>query len=355
MIKYKYRVKMENSLKISVIIPVYNGERHLAAALDSVLSQDVDIELIAVDDGSRDGSADILNRYALSDRRVKPIFLGENKGVAHARNLALSAACGEYIAFCDSDDTVPDGAYRELLSVASGRDVAIGSYCNVNENGAEGDYMPLTKRERSSVFLAVFSVSCLWNKIVRRDFILRNHLGFDTSMTIGEDVVFLAELVMRRPTYSVTDKLVYRHFQNAKSLVHTYTPDAFLKHIECRKRLLSICGGMREAQDFVYIDFSDFLKEFLMNMNIRDIPEAFSIYRDYMLRYDYYGSEALFERVVGIPKNSFLSCSATEFFKIMASIPPRERVLAEFESGGIGLIWIMKYFKAWIKYKLSKK
>ncbi len=346
---------MDKFYKISVIIPVYNAECHIAAALDSVLSQDADVEVIAVDDGSKDGSLAILNKYAARDSRVKPIFVGENMGVAHARNLALAAASGDYVAFCDADDTVPDGAYRELISAVSGRDVAIGAYCNVDERGTEGDYMPLTKRERSSVFLSVFSVSCLWNKLIRRDFLLKNRLSFDTSMTIGEDVVFLAELVMCRPSYAVTDKLVYRHFQNTASLVHTYTLDALKKHIECRKRLLSICGSMKEAEDFVYIDFSGFLKEFLMNMNIRDIPEAFSLYREHMLKYDYYGSEALFERVVGIPKNKFLSCPAGDYFKIMASIPPRERVLSEFKSGGIGLVWIMKYLWAWIKYKLSKK
>lgn len=344
---------MGKSYKLSVIIPVYNAEHYLSEALDSVLSQGVDIELIAVDDNSSDGSAEILRKYSLTDERVKPIFLPENKGVAHARNIALKEALGEYVAFCDADDTVPKGAYRELLSRASGRDMSIGAYCNADSDGNEGDCIPLSKGAKKSLFLSVFSVSCLWNKIIKRSFIIQNRLLFDESMRIGEDVVFLAELVMKRPSYAVTDKLVYRHRQHPSSLVHTYTLDAFLRHLECRKRLLSICGSIREAKDYVFIEFSGFLRDFLMNMNISDVQDAFPLYREHILKYDYYGSDELFERVVGIPKKIFLSANACEYFRALVATPPRERVLFEFENGRIGLFWIIKYIKAWTKYKLN--
>ena len=90
-----------------------------------------------------------------------------------------------------------------------------------------------------------------------------------------------------------------------------------------------------------------------MNINISDIEPAFSLYREHVLKYDYYGSDKLFERVVGIPRRIFVSASAAEYFRALASSVPRERVLFEFENGRIGLFWILKYIKAWTKYKLK--
>ncbi|MDR2156161.1 MAG: glycosyltransferase, partial [Clostridiales Family XIII bacterium] len=96
--------------QLSVVIPVYNVARYIGATLDSVLAQTfADIEVVAVDDGSSDGSKEILADYAARDGRVVPIFLGENGGSAHARKRGAEAASGAYILFVDGDDTLaPD-------------------------------------------------------------------------------------------------------------------------------------------------------------------------------------------------------------------------------------------------------
>ena len=92
-------------MKISVIMPVYNCERYLEAALQSVLTQSVsDLEIIAVEDCSTDSSREILLREAQKDARIRPICNERNVGVSAVRNIALQHATGEYIAFCDSDD-----------------------------------------------------------------------------------------------------------------------------------------------------------------------------------------------------------------------------------------------------------
>ena len=90
---------------ISVVMPVYNGEKFLAEAIDSILAQTyTDFEFIIVDDGSKDHSTEIINDYAKRDPRVRLVQLAENSGVASARNAGIAAARGKYIASMDSDD-----------------------------------------------------------------------------------------------------------------------------------------------------------------------------------------------------------------------------------------------------------
>jgi len=91
---------------VSVIVPVYNTERYLRRCIESILHQTYqNFELILVDDGSTDQSRNICSEYADLDKRIKLIHQ-KNRGVAAARNAALDVATGQYIAFCDSDDSL---------------------------------------------------------------------------------------------------------------------------------------------------------------------------------------------------------------------------------------------------------
>lgn len=104
--------------KVSVIIPVYNVEKYLGECLDSILGQTLkDIEVICVDDGSTDSSADILADYAAKDARVK-LFSSPHAGAFRARAVGVEAATGEYIYFMDADDLLDAGAFKELCALA---------------------------------------------------------------------------------------------------------------------------------------------------------------------------------------------------------------------------------------------
>lgn len=346
-------------MKISVIMPVYNCERYLEAAISSVLSQKgADIEIIAVEDCSRDRSADILRRLASEDSRIKAYFNETNLGVAAVRNRAIGYATGEYLAFCDSDDTVPDGAYSALLSVIGNRDIAVGGYDNLYDDGTLDGFCPVQKNERNSLFKSMFSVSCLWTKLIRREFVLEHGLKFDTDMKIGEDVVFLANLVMCSPTYAVTDALVYYHCHHdtshSRSLTHIYTLSAFELHIKCRRRVLEICAPLPEVRDYIYINFTPFISDFLLLMpGEEERKEAFSMYRDFLMEYEFSSSPELFMTLVGVPLEGFSEMSVDEYFEKRNAVLPREKVLREFQSGRIGLRWVVKYFIAWFRYKFK--
>lgn len=96
----------EGSPRVSVVMPVYNSKRYLGQAMCSVLEQSLgDLELLVVDDASTDGSRSVIAAMAQRDPRVVPVPLDRNGGPARARNLALSMARGQYVAFLDSDDS----------------------------------------------------------------------------------------------------------------------------------------------------------------------------------------------------------------------------------------------------------
>ena len=104
--------------KVSVIIPVYNVEKYLGECLDSILGQTLkDIEVLCIDDGSTDSSADILANYAAKDARVK-LFSSPHAGAFRARAVGVEAATGEYIYFMDADDLLDAGAFKELCALA---------------------------------------------------------------------------------------------------------------------------------------------------------------------------------------------------------------------------------------------
>ena len=106
--------------KVSIIVPIYNTKDYLSRCLESLLSQTLDdIEIIAVDDGSTDGSSEVVDRYALENSKIR-VFHLENGGVSKARNFGLKQARGEYIGFVDSDDYVSPSMYSELFSFAMG-------------------------------------------------------------------------------------------------------------------------------------------------------------------------------------------------------------------------------------------
>jgi glycosyltransferase involved in cell wall biosynthesis len=351
------------AVRISVIMPVYNCEQYLETALQSILSQSVrELEIIAVEDCSTDASRKLLLRAAEQDARIRVICNEKNLGVAAVRNVALEYATGEFIAFCDSDDIVPAGAYEALLGAIGDKDIAIGAFEDVLYRGAgapEREARPIEPHAKKSMFLSLFSVCCLWTKLIRASFIRENGLHFDEGMRIGEDVVFLANAATKSPTYAVTDGTVYWHcrYQSGsyRSLTHIYTLDAYRLHIECRRRLLEICKDIPECRDYVYLDFSWDAERYLhLLKNDEDIEAAFELFRDFMKEYDFSKRPLLFAAMTGVSYSDFLAVDAYRFFELQKECLPRERVAKEFDCGRIGLRWIIRYLKGWLRFKIKR-
>lgn len=113
---------------VSVIIPVYNAEKTVAEAIQSVLNQSyTDFELLLIDDGSKDASLDICKRYATQDRRIK-VSHKPNGGVSSARNMGLENARGEFIDFLDNDDCMYPEYLETMVNNIGDYDYLIASY-----------------------------------------------------------------------------------------------------------------------------------------------------------------------------------------------------------------------------------
>lgn len=347
-------------MKISVIMPVYNCENYIEAAVKSVLGGGVeDIELIAIDDCSGDRSWEILSSLADQDSRIRAYRHKQNTGVSAVRNEALALASGEYVAFCDSDDTVAPGGYSALLGAIGDSDIAVGAYEDLTDTGHTTP-CPINQAAKASPFLTLFAVCCLWTKLIRREFIVKNRLSFDQSVHIGEDVIFLANVAACHPTVKHTDECVYSHIYHdlapSASLTHIYTRAAFSEHITCRKRLLSICAeaGIDECPKYVFEYFSGDLDKYLFMINDRsERADAYREYLELLDMYDWTSRAELFRAIHGLYFSDMKEMTVDQYEARVASLTPRERVEAEFNAGIIGMRWILRYIKGWLKFKLK--
>ncbi len=216
-------------MKISVIIPVYNAEKNIQRCAESVLAQDMeDLELILVDDGSRDGSPALLDSLAAADRRVRVIHK-PNGGVSSARNRGLAEARGEYVQFADADDRLPMDSCKLLLREAesTGADMVIADFYrvvdeSVSRKGSIEKGGLLSRREYADEMLrspADLYYGALWNKLYRRSIIEAHGVRMDENISFSEDMIFNLEYLLHVKSVAVTKAPVYYYVMNRGSLV----------------------------------------------------------------------------------------------------------------------------------------
>ena len=187
-------------MKLSVIVPVYNVEKYLEKCLDSILIQEIkDMEIICVNDGSKDSSLEILKRYQKRDMRIQ-IIDKKNTGYGNSMNRGMALARGKYIAFVESDDFVVQGAFLELYNQAEilEADIVKGNYYLYDSKKDESILFenvrefPCRKiihgEEKSRTF---FLAPSIWSAIYRRDFLVDNEIFFlDTPGASYQDTSF---------------------------------------------------------------------------------------------------------------------------------------------------------------------
>ena len=189
-------------LKYSVIIPVYNVENYLPRCIDSLLAQNyVDLEILLIDNGSKDQSGQICEDYAAQFSNITAYHI-PNKGVSSARNFGLSKAKGEFICFVDADDYLVGNLFSDVESqLDSQLDLLVFSYYNsIEKNLSEIDrsakILPTEGKKDKSDFIALFQelwltdmMYTVWNKIYRKEFLEEHQIVFE-SYELGEDVRF---------------------------------------------------------------------------------------------------------------------------------------------------------------------
>ena len=217
--------------KLSIIVPVYNVAELIDATLTSVLSQSFrDFELILVDDGSTDGTKEMLETRYHDDHRIRLISQA-NAGPAVARNTGIEAALGHYILFLDSDDTLVDGALQTISDTIDrfGSDLVIFGFRIINVAGGT-DFVytyPETflaqKSDLASHFGTLYQSNLLnqvWNKAYRREFLQQSGCRF-SDYRYGEDRLFVFDLLPKCDSVYISEACLYNYFIRSKESLVT--------------------------------------------------------------------------------------------------------------------------------------
>lgn len=186
------------SPKLSVIVPVYNVEKYLDKCITSILGQTyTNIELILLDDGSRDGSGAICDKHAAADHRIRVIHK-PNSGVSRTRNIGLEMATGELVTFVDSDDYLAPDYFADMADalLASSSDLVMAGHTRIDADSTkEFSFIPkqfgIDQFPRLFSELKVQNSATVWGRIFRTEIICCNHMRFTEDMKLGEDAVFL--------------------------------------------------------------------------------------------------------------------------------------------------------------------
>jgi glycosyltransferase involved in cell wall biosynthesis len=232
-------MELNKAVSVSIIVPVYNVEQYLAKCLDSLIGQTLkNIEIILINDCSTDQSEDIIFKYQKIDSRIVYLKQKKNQGQGFARNYAIKEARGEYILFVDSDDYIALNAAEILYNKAKEQnlDILEANYYRV--------YPTHKKEQKNEVFSDIltgnqyfekipFTVGVIWNKLWRKEFILKNNLTFVKE--IFEDVIFISEatLVAKRVFRMEFSFYYYMIRENS-----TMTSKVTKKHIDSQLKLV---------------------------------------------------------------------------------------------------------------------
>jgi glycosyltransferase involved in cell wall biosynthesis len=205
--------------KVSVIVPIYNVEKYLEKCINSLLSQTLeDIQIILVNDGSKDNSGNIAKEYEKNNKDRVIYVEKENGGLSDARNYGLKYATGDFIAFLDSDDYIEKNAYEEMYNKAI-EENADYVECDFiwefpNKIRVDKQYPYKNKKEMLS-FVRVVA----WNKLIKRQLIIDNNLEFPKGLRY-EDIEFTYKLIPFINKFAYVDKPFIHYVQRKGSIAN---------------------------------------------------------------------------------------------------------------------------------------
>ncbi len=213
------------SALVSIVIPVYNLEEYIGNCLTKLINQTYNnLEIICVDDGSSDKSADIVKNFADKDKRIEYVYQ-DNAGVSAARNKGLDTATGEYIMFVDGDDYLHNRAVEVFVSCIQNSDfdiVCAPERVTTSMQEADADVSDFSCIDTDSVGLFSYRFGSVlgksvWSKIFRAD--LAKSVRFNSDFVNGEDANYMVRVLITGARAAVVDKPLYYYFTRENSCV----------------------------------------------------------------------------------------------------------------------------------------
>lgn len=247
--------------KVSIIIPIYNTEKYLYKCLESVTGQTLsDIEIICVNDGSTDGSLQIMQEFASKDSRIK-IVQKENGGLVSARKAGVEAATGEYIGYVDSDDYIEPDMYEGMYQTAREQQVDMvtcgyfleGNYTTTHFDTVDSglyaddkmDYLrdhSIYRMEKKETGLR----GALWCKLYKREILKKVQLEVPESISIAEDKVCLLHYLLHCKSVYVMKEAFYHWCIHGESMSHK----ANLNYLNCVNEVYKYLVSLYEHENF---------------------------------------------------------------------------------------------------------
>lgn len=250
---------MSGTKLLSIIIPAYNAAKYVKYTVMSLQKQSYkDIEIIIINDGSTDNTANICEELAIKDCRIK-VFNTCNNGVSYARNMGLKHSNGQVITFVDSDDTVNKYYFENLMNIYEKEKAdCIIAGCNIihkEECDCERKMsFPVKYKEmnKESIVKALcymrkpyksIQITSVWGKLYSRN--LANRFKFNENMTIGEDFVYNFNILQKADKIIAVDLPGYNYFIRINSAIHSGFREKHITNIYELESIISKCKNFR--------------------------------------------------------------------------------------------------------------
>lgn len=348
--------------KVSVIVPVYNAGRYLRDCLDTIISQSLkDIEIICVNDGSTDDSAEILAHYQQQDTRIR-IVTQENKGGANARNAGMDIAEGEYLSFLDADDYFD----KDMLKLAAEQadetnaEVVIFDAYTVNcATGTIGEPSWILEQQfipTLKVFSKVdipdtilqLSACCVWNKLYLRKKIQKENIRFQPLVSADDTFFSVMALVLAQRVTILNKRLMHYRINNSTGQQSGRTKNPLNQYIAFK----TIKEGLEQRSLFDMLE-----KTFtnraagntLVNLDAMGTGKAFEFLFDYTrteifknFKFDqrekeYFYSPDIYERLQKIKKNTAAEYLFRDYEKLRNQLNDKRKIMKETENEIVGV------------------
>lgn len=224
-----------NNTVVSVIVPVFNGEKYISKTLESLINQNFkDFEIIIVDDGSNDKSLDIAYEKLSKSEIPHKLIHQRNSGVSVARNHGIDEATGKYIVFLDHDDTVSTNHLSSLVDKITSFDADF-AYTNLSKIDENGNILSTTNFNQNLVSTHEFIKLELEMKIsfnfcqliYKKELLNENNIRFSKDVVYGEDTEFAYKALMCGDTVAISKDTTYFYLQHNKSTISTVNYDRF--------------------------------------------------------------------------------------------------------------------------------
>ncbi len=251
-------------MKISVIVPLFNVEQYLPQCIESILAQSYrDLEVILVDDGSTDNSAQICDEYAEKDGRITVIHQ-KNSGAANARNAGLKIATGECLAFVDSDDYLNNEMYSTMMKIMekTNADIIECAFANVYKDEIKNSIVFSEEKvfsvtEYLKLYTSHWICGLLWDKLFKKG--LFRNIYFEEGHQI-DDEFFTYQGVMNARKIVYTPMVFYNYRMRMSGLMRDQkaTEKIFLDRLESstarREKVVSRFPELKQEFDYSYLD-----------------------------------------------------------------------------------------------------